>query len=205
MKYSKWAKILISLFFPVRVKGKITRYIFERLWQKVWLQEGYATRENIAQISARHEKKRKEAIDLIITFLGIPVGTVRLIPHFPPLQTIVLEEFFTIERSWQEDERVVEVTLLTSNKKFRKLFRGLVFVAILRAIYRYSKKIGATIIVGAIDSRVYRLLKMLGLPIKKVGEMKFFEGSHVLPILLSIPEAERTVPPNAPIRKLIES
>ena len=203
-QYGKWAKILVSLFFPIRVKGRIGRWLFERMWKKVWLDEGYATKENVSQISARHEKKRKEAIDLIITFLGIPVGTVRLIPHHQS-EKIVLEEFFSIEKCWQENDKVVEVTLLTSNKRFRKMIGGLVFIAILRAIYRYSKKIGATIIVGAVDSRVYRLLKIMGLPFRMAGKQVEFEGSQVVPTLMSIPEAERIVPSDSPIRKLIEN
>ncbi len=204
-EYGKWAKFLIRLFFAVRVgRTGVRRWLFERMWKKVWLEEGYATPENISQILARHEKKRKEAIDLIITFLALPVGTVRLIPHYQS-EKIVLEEFFTIEKCWQENDKVVEVTLLTSNKKFRKMIGGLVFIAILRIIYQYTKKLGGTIIIGAIDSRVYRLLRIMGLPFKMLGKPVEFEGSKVVPSLMSIPEAERIVPVDAPIRKLIEN
>ena len=193
------AKILLALFIAIPVKGKLLRGIFERLWQKIWLDEGYATEENIAEIAHHYELYQPYSKDFVLTFLFVfPIGTFRLILKNPNI-LLPVEKDFEITKLWQEEDLIVEATLLTILPRFRKKFGGISFLAATRFIYRKACNLGAKAIVIAADRRLYYLLtKFLKLPFQQIGEPKFYEGSITIPGVLFIKKAEEIVPPKNP-------
>lgn len=187
-------KIFMCLFVPIRVRW-FTRFLFEKMWKAIWLEEGYANHDDITEIANRYANFRKTSIDIIMTILGIvPIGTIRLIIKRPGVP-LPVEQHFDIVQLWQDNEKVVEVTLFTVRKRFRNVFGGLATLAMMRYVYRKSRNLKAKAIVIAADKRLYFFLtRFLKLPFHQIGQPKMFEGSITYPAVMFLKEAEEIVP-----------
>lgn len=193
------AKILVRLFVPVRVREPLTRFIFERIWRRVWIEEGYADKNNIDETAKHYASFRADSRDVVMTIAGfIPIGTIRLIIKRPGLQ-LPVEQDFVITKCWNENDRLVEVTLLTIRRCFRRIWGGFLAVVMMRYSYRQSRRIGAKAMVVAADKRLYILLvRIIRLPFHKIGEPKLYEGSTTVPAVMFLQEAEETMPGRNP-------
>lgn len=189
----KLGKHLVWLFPVKEVENGREKEIFQEVWHRVWVEEGYALpNEPIVQKYAKYDNS---ATDLLCRFLGIwPVGTMRLIWEGPPGLPALND--FEVQGCW--DSQVVEVTLLTLKREWRGL--GLVpSLALMREGYRRAKKAGAEGIVMITEKSLFYLLtRWLGLPFQSIGATKLYEGGLCFPAYMSIKKAETTLPKTHP-------
>ena len=73
------SKIYLLLFWIRKVKNNRDKDLFADLWQKTWLDQGYATETTLAELIKHYRKYDEFAEDFILYFLGKPIGTIRLI------------------------------------------------------------------------------------------------------------------------------
>ena len=189
-----FAKVLVRLFISLRVRGPFIRHLFRSIWRKVWLDEKYADLNDIGNIIEHYNNYESDSIDIVMTFLFIPVGTLRLIKKRPGLR-LPVEKDFDIKKLLREEDNLVEVTLLTVIKPFRKIFSGILVLVMMRYSYRKSCEIGARGLVIAADRRLYALLtRVIKLPFHKIGESRYYEGSITVPAVMFLDEAKSVLP-----------
>lgn len=200
VKQRIWILLLLFLsnFFPVRrVHSQRDRKIFIGLWYKTWLEEGYA--QPGEPIVAKYAKYDKFSTDLLVKFLGVvPVGTMRIIKNNLEVGLPTLNDF-EIKRVWKTDE-IVEVTLLTIRKIFRRRFLHLPFIVLMKALYRHVKEKKAEGILIAADKRLFRsLTKKIRLPFIQIGQEKYYEGSITVPAYMTMKNFEKVFQKNNPL------
>lgn len=174
---------LVGLFFPVKiVKTPRGRNSFTRLWHRIWVEEHYASRDE--PIVEKYAKYEEFSIDFLVAFLGVfPVATMRLIWDNQRIGLPTINDF-SVKKCWNND-RIMEVTLLTVKRRFRGSF-NIPFVVLMRALYRYHLENKVDGIVIAADKRLFFLLsRMIKLPFIQIGEGKFYEGSVTIPAFMN--------------------
>jgi len=192
-------QLILCCFVPIRVGDRgIRRQVFERIWKRVWIEQGYATQDNLSEIETHYRSLRRWSIDVVMTFCLIPIGTMRLIRR-NSVVPLPIEADFAVTVPWAEKDLVVEITLLTVLSRFRNLCKGLPFLALTRYSYRKSKKMGVRFMAMAADARLFRILqRTLKLPFRQIGDARFYEGSNTVPAAMNVYEAEEVVPKDNP-------
>lgn len=173
------------LFLVHKVNGRISRWLFTRVWLSVWLQSGYATsKKEICEHYREYEGRSK---DFLVLFLGFfPCGTLRLILGSGNKQDLpVLKDF---EHTSLIPEKVGEITLATTLSSFRKA-HSLVFLVAIKALFAESLRQGLDGWVIAADKRLWRGLPRLSMPFHQTGPEKMYEGSITVPGFLSVEES----------------
>jgi len=191
----QWLLFLAGLLFRVKeVKSQKDRRIFHRLWTTVWVEVGYAHKgEPLPGVEAYYSQFNSFSTDLLLCFLWLPIGTMRLIWENKEVGLPVFRDF-EVTRSW--DGLVVEFELLTLRPEWRGLAHLPSFV-LWRAGYRRAKKEGCNI-VAALDWRFFHLLRRL-FPVRQIGQEKFFQGSMTYPVFLDVEETLKTLAKKNPL------
>lgn len=184
------ATFLVPLFRVKEVRWWWNKRAFRTIWTQVWIEEGYAYKEEpLSQIQAHYALFNEFSTDFLLSFLSIfPVGTMRFIRENSEIGLPVLTDF-RIERNWEG--RVAELTLLTLKKEWRGL-KHIPPLILWKAGYQLAKQEGMVGIVMAADERLYHLLVRL-FPFRQIGTEQFYEGSMTCPAFLDLQEAERIV------------
>jgi len=178
---------LVFLFQVGEAKTRREKRTFHKIWTSVWVEEGYAHKdEPLPQIEAHYALFDEFSTDFLLKFLGVfPIGTLRLIWE-SEMGLPVLNDF-KVTRTWEDS--VVEFTLLTLKRKWRGL--GIPPLLLWREGYRRARQEGVGIVMAA-DERLWRALIRL-FPFRQIGPSKFYEGSITYPAFLDFKEAERVL------------
>lgn len=194
-----WNPFLLCLttkLFRIRIaSSKKDKKAFTNLWHKIWLEEHYA--EHAEPITQKYAKYDKFSVDLLVKFFALyPVGTMRLIWNNFDIRVPTMNDF-EIKRIWRSD-RIIEVTLLTVDRRFRRLC-NFPFLVLIKALYWYSKRAKAEGLVIAADRRLFRLLtRVIKLPFVQIGQEKFYEGSITVPAYMPFDNFEEIFESNNP-------
>jgi len=182
---------LLAKFFPVRkVETQKDKEIFTKMWSTIWIEEGYY--DYLGQpIIEEFSKYDRFSIDLIVKFLGIfPAGTFRFIRNNDEVGLPVLNDF-EVKRIWSGDN-IVEATLLTVPKKFRRL--RLPFLILMRELARYGRNNNLEGAVMMVDRRLFFLMRRkFKFPIHQIGSEKFYQGSITFPAYINNGEFHRVM------------
>jgi len=180
-----WAS---TILFKVRLVGEDQKKVFRSLWTAVWEDEGYAHEgEPLEEIEGHYAVFDSVSLDLLLYFLWIPIGTMRLVWETERKGLPVLNDFNIVE---QHKGPLVEFTLLTLRREWRGI-KHLPTLVLWREGYRLAKSRECDIAMAA-DKRLWHLMTRL-FPFRQVGEEKFYEGSLTFPAVLSLREAQEAL------------
>jgi len=189
-------RLLAGLFPVVQVTSAKDRRAFTRLWHQVWMEEGNYSHpdEPVIEEFAAYDPY---AVDVLVKFLGlIPAGTFRFIHYSPGLRLPALKDF-EVQRVWESD-RIVEATLFTVPKSFRR-FLHLPALVLMRELCRYCRRNGSEGAIMMVDQRMFFALRdRLLSPIRQIGPERFYKGSITYPAYLNIEEVFRVMPSRNP-------
>ena len=185
----KW--LLLRLFKVTRVRSEQERRMFHDIWTKIWVDEEYAgVAEPLHKIEFHYTLFDRHSVDLLLWFLGVPIGTLRIIKRsslgLPTTNDLEIEERW--QKELEERQGVVEFTLLTLKSEWRGLKHAPSFI-LMREAYRLVRGRVEGIVVAA-DKRLFGLFQKIKMPFVQIGPTQFYEGSDVIPAFLPIPEAE---------------
>lgn len=182
----KFAKFLYKWTTLKKVTTEKERKIFEKLWYKVWIEEGYAQpNEPIIEKKRKYEKFSK---DFLIKFLNIPIGTIRIIYQNDEMKFPILDVFEVSKKL--DDEKIVELSLYSILRKYR-FFHSTNLIAMKR-IYQLLKKEKIIGFLAALDHRLFFFLKeKLKFPLIQIGKEKIYEGSLTFPVYFRLKDGER--------------
>ncbi|MDP2735345.1 MAG: hypothetical protein Q8P12_04000 [bacterium] len=192
---------LLSFAFHIkRVESTRDRLVFEHLWSRMWLLEGYGTKETLPAIREHYASYDAVSFDLLCTFLWIvPVGTMRVITG-----TAKLPALTDFQSESRPPGKVAEVTLLTIHRQFQG-FQHRVALLLFREMYRRARDQGVRGIVVAADRRLWILLRrFLALSFRQIGREQEYEGSMTIPGYLDFEEQERLILQQTVPRNLLE-
>jgi hypothetical protein len=176
---------VMAMLFTVKVANRPRdRKIFTEIWHTAWLGEGYAVPGEL--IIEKYSKYDKFSVDLLVKFLGIiPLGTIRLIRNNSEVGLPVLNDF-EVEKCWQRDNDLIEITLLAVKRKYRSRLFGLTSLILIRETVKYCKNNNMEGGIMACDKRLFFLIRRkLGFPIMQIGPEKFYEGSMTYPAFIN--------------------
>lgn len=187
-----------SLCFPIRkVITPREKKIFQSIWHQIWIEEGYAQpEEKIVEKYARYDSY---SVDFLITlFYFFPIGTIRIIHYNSSVGLPVLNDF-EVTPIWKS-EKLIEATLLTVKRGYRKRCFHLPSLLLMRQMYRYALEKGVEGVLIAADKRLFRILtKKLLFPFIQIGPEKFYEGSVTIPAYLDFSLAAEVVKNKNPL------
>lgn len=186
MKIVERVKQIRWLFFIIRVRTNIGKMIFEKIWKRIWLDENYSNSNDLDKIVAHYEIFDHCSSDFLLTFCFIPIGTVRIIRQ--DVKGLPVLNDFETTPSWKG--KVVEITLLTLKKEWRTSPASLF---LFREGYWEALRQKAEGVVIAADRRLFRTLRLVGLPFDKIGESKFYEGSITIPSFIPLERVPGTI------------
>jgi len=185
-----WQALLLWIlanFFPIKVvSNQKDRQAFTKIWHEIWLEEEYAQPgESIIEEYSRYDAF---SVDLLIKFLIFPVGTFRFIHNNDEVGLPTLNDF-AVKKCWSGDDKIVEATLLTVKKKFRRRFSHILALVLMRELARYCKRNGLKGPIMACDKRLFFLMRQrLCFPIHQIGQEKFYQGSITYPVFINTEE-----------------
>ena len=185
---------LVPVFWMAQVKNERQKRWFDKLWQGAWLKEGYAQPENIQTIAEHYREFDSHSVDLLLYFLFIPIGTIRLILNSQNVSVPVLRDF-QVKGDW-DPEQVLEITLLSVLPKFQGRSH-IASLFLMRGFYRYAKKHNLRWAVIAADRRLYVMLKRIFI-VEKLGEGLVYEGSLTIPACIDLDAQEAQLPTRNP-------
>jgi hypothetical protein len=178
--------LLFPLFRVREVGGEKDQGVFRRIWTQVWREQGYANEEEpLSEIEPHYDLLAPFSTDLLLFFLWIPIGTLRLVWSGEGVELPALTDF-EITRGWERP--LVEFTLLAVLEEWR--FRIPSFL-LYREGYHRAKGSGFDIVMAA-DRRVFRILRSL-FPFEEIGEGRHYEGSMTFPAALDLEKARAAV------------
>ena len=150
-----------------------------------WLsEEAYPAEEE------RDEYDRNQSIDFIaIDSMGDCIGTCRLIS--PGIIPLPINKYFNIfprgklEQDYGRIQNCVEVSrfIVPKNNCYK---RHEITLALSKEMIKLGFNKGITHVFLSLDYRFFRLLKMLGFPIYKIGKTKLYMGSKTTPGVLAL-------------------
>ena len=182
------SKLYLLLFWIKEVKNNKDRNTFNFLWQKTWLNQGYATQETLPELVKHYQKYDSISKDFILYFLNKPIGTIRLVVG----NTLPVLEDFEIQSEHIEIAKM-EVTLMTLEHKFQRQDH-LASLLMMRQFYRFARQNEYDGAVMATDSRLFKLLNVIGFHMIKIGQEKFYEGSITIPAYIDLVETAKKLP-----------
>jgi len=181
----KHSRLFYNFFNLRQVRTEKERKVFTDIWYDIWIEEGYAKPgESILQKKKRYEKVSK---DLLIKFLNIPIGTIRIIYNNDKIGLPIINNFET--KQDLSNNRIVELSLFSIRKRYR--LSHLLNLISMKKIYKLLKREGISGFLAALDHRLFIFLKeKLKIPLHKIGKEKVYEGSLTYPVYLNFKEGE---------------
>ena len=131
----------------------------------------------------------------ILTEEGELVGCFRLIYRcpigFPTLNVMDMNDL--LERI--DGEKLCEISRITVDRRYRSLRTVMkIFRLIMRDGCPFMKREGMEYLLCAVEENLYRLLRMAGVPFRKIDEAKEYLQRYRYPTLLSMEELARKHP-----------
>ena len=181
----KYLQFFYRFFILKEVKTEKERKVFTNIWYNIWIEEGYAKPGEL--ILKKKQKYEKISRDFLIKFLNIPIGTIRIIYNNNKIGLPITNNF-KIQENFN-DKKLVELSLFSVRKDYR--LSHLSNLISMKKIYKLIKKENIPGFLAALDRRLFLFLKeKLKIPLHKVGQEKFYEGSLTFPIYLDFKEGE---------------
>lgn len=177
----------------INVEEEGSRNDFRRIWRTVWIEEGYASSDNINEIEDRYCIFDKHSTDILFKYGDKPIGTLRIIWDNDENGLPVLNDF---EINQNFPVKLVEFTLLSLKKEWRGMSH-IPSLLIWKEGYQRVKNNGYMGILMAADWRLFLLLKKF-FPFRQVGKGRLYEGSKTIPAFLNLYEAEENLLKNNP-------
>jgi hypothetical protein len=189
----------IEDFFSVEeVKTEEQRKNFNKIWKKVWEEEGYYdTGETVDDREKYYNQYQENSKDIILFVKDaqgnkIPIGTMRLTRNEGKGLPAFNEPEFKnkISQEWKE-KKSIEFTLLTLVPEWRGI-QHLTSFMLWREGYRYVKEQEADQIVLITDEKLVSIFKKVGFPLHELAEPTEYEGGMcgVYSILIDEVEVE---------------
>ena len=148
-----------------------------------WLSQDSATPEE------RDEYDKTQSINfLVLDDNDNPIGTTRMIMEGDiPLP---IEKHFNIDSREQMNMDHGRIILAAEGSRFivpqnSEYRHHEVSVTMCNAIVEKSQELGVSHVFVSADHKVFRLLRMIGLPLKQIGEAKYYMGSKTVPSIFS--------------------
>ncbi|MDP3982108.1 MAG: GNAT family N-acyltransferase [bacterium] len=170
---------MVGLFATKQVKTEQESSIFTHLWSSIWLEQNYATLEDLEEIKRHYAIYDGWSSDFLLLSDKKEVGTARVIwensQGFPTLTDFRTTSLFSPKSD------LCEVTLLTVHRDHRRQGSEAALTLIV-AMYQKAmkeKKISGVLI--AADHRLWILLRRLGLRFTQIGQSRMYEGSETIP------------------------
>lgn len=182
-------------FELTQVTDKETRLDFDHLWQKTWLDQGYAKPENIREIAQHYTEYNQYSVDYILKSDNQPAGTIRLILD-SELGLPVLNDFELNEAGKKivaGSQQKMESTLLTLSREFQDNGHNAA-LHLMRAFYQYCAKNNLPGAFMAADRRLKLLLQRLGFVLEQIGPEKMYEGSLTFPLYIDLEKSKELLP-----------
>lgn len=178
-----WFRQIMLFTFGVlfRVKKTEDKKLFESIWHKIWIEEGYQeTLEEMARYAPY-------STDFVLLFGFKPCGTLRIV-HNSTIGLPIFDDFSIDNKLWQT-ENIKEITLLTVEEKFRGAhLLHLPLLVLIRHLARLGKKNSVEGWVMMADRRLFFLLRRKKVPIYQIGQERFYKGSMTYPAYIPTQE-----------------
>ena len=185
MKIKKPLFHIYSGFFHCKiVTSQKEQRLFRDIWTSVWREEHYTESNTLSTIKTHYQSFDHVSTDILLYFLWVPIGTIRIIWGNKNLRLPVFADFETFQQ-WEEAQSV-EWTLFTIKKQWRTRNTDLSLMLMGHG-YKLAKKAGLKFIVAAVDRRLYCFMRnKLKHSFSKMGQAKYYEGSMTTPCILDI-------------------
>lgn len=182
--------------FETREVTEENREEFNKIWKKVWEQEGYHEEgESIEDRENYYNQYLKNSKDIILYVKNkkgkeLPIGTMRLVKDEKRGLPAFTDPTFKdqADKKWKE-KKCVEFTLLTVLPEWRKLQHLTSFV-LWREGYRYMKETKSEQIIIITDEKLVGLFQKVGFPLHEIAEPTKYEGGICGVYTISIDEVE---------------